>query len=177
MSNKELVINQQFGTPIRTRLYQTAGIFVAGIGIMWGMASLSWTIEHIIDPISLNLAWVVSGILQLLGEPVQQVGAMIQGPFGDLEITAAGTGIYQIIILSAGVLAWTKIAKERWYGIALGIFILMVINMIRILSIYASTLIIPDWLPFIEGVFWQGVMVLSVPLYWMYWVTKKSSSS
>jgi exosortase/archaeosortase family protein len=102
---------------------------------------------------------------------------MIKGPSGNLEITAAGTGIYQIIILSAGILAWSKTAREKWYGIALGSFILMVVNLIRILTIYPSTLSIPDWLPFIEGVFWQGVMVLSVPVYWIYWITKKSTSS
>jgi len=172
MSNEELIVHQQFGIPIRNRLYQTAGIFVAGIGIMWGMSSISWTIEYILNPIAFNLAWAVSWMLQLVGEPVQQIGTIIKAPSGDLEITAAGTGIYQIIILSAGILAWSTTAKERWYGIAIGIFILMVINFIRILTIYASTLIIPDWLPFIEGIFWQGVMVLSVPVYWMYWVTK-----
>jgi exosortase/archaeosortase family protein len=170
MSNEELTLHQQLGIPIRSRLYQTAGIFIAGIGIMWGMASLSWIIEHIINPISINLAWLISSMLQLFGEPVQQVGTMIKGPSVDFEITATGTGIYQIIILSAGIFAWAKTSRERWRGIIFGFIILMHLNVLRIFSIYLSTLIFPDWLPFVQGVFWQGVMVLYVPVYWMCWL-------
>jgi len=170
MISDELIIRQQIGLPIRTRIYQTAGIFITGIGILWALSSLPWVITYIITPLSLSLAWIVTGILQLFGEPVSQIGVVVNSPAVNLEITPACTGIYQIVVLITGILAWSSTARERWRGIAVGTIILMGINIFRITSIYYSALIIPEWVPFFHGVFWEGVMVLLVPVFWMFWV-------
>jgi exosortase/archaeosortase family protein len=174
MSSKELIINRQFGLPIRTRIYQTAGIFVAGIGILWALTSLPLAIDYLIKPLSIGQAWLINRMLQLLGEPVHQIGIAVNSSAVNLEITPACTGIYQIVVLIAGILAWSGTSRERWHGIALGAAILMGINIFRIITIYYTALAIPDWVPFFHGVFWEGVMVLLVPVYWMYWVNRIS---
>jgi exosortase/archaeosortase family protein len=170
MMNKELIINGQFDLPIRSRIYQTAGIFIAGMGVLWALTSLTWADEYFIKPLSISLAWIVTVLLQLLGEQVHQLGIFIKSPEANLEITPACTGLYQSVILITGILAWSITGRERWRGIVVGTVVLMGINIFRIISIYYSELIIPDWVPFIHGVFWEGIMVLLVPLFWMYWV-------
>jgi exosortase/archaeosortase family protein len=77
------------------------------------------------------------------------------------------------VLLIAGLVAWSSTGRERARGIIAGTIFLMSINIFRIVSIYYSALIIPEWVPFIHGVFWEGVMVLLVPLFWIYWVGKK----
>jgi len=170
MITEELIVSRQFEIPIRTRIYQTAGIFITGVGILWVLVSLPWALDYLIKPLSMGLAWLVTSILQLLGEPVSHAGIFITSPATNLEITPACTGLYQGIVLIAGILAWSSTARERWLGIAIGAFIVMGINIFRIVSIYYSAIIIPEWVPFIHGVFWEGVMVLLIPLFWMYWV-------
>jgi exosortase/archaeosortase family protein len=174
MSTEELIIRRQYILPIRSRIYHTAGIILCGIGILWGVTNLPWAIENLLEPLSAGLAWLVTGILQIFGEPVLQVGLVIKGPSANMVITPAGTGIFQIVILSTVIFAWAINTKKKWVGILLGIFILTAVNVLRIVTIYYCTLTIPDWIPFIEGIFWQGIMVLLVPLFWMYWITKKA---
>ena len=168
--NEELIINQHFGIPIRNGIYRTAGIFIVSTGILWTLINLPLAIAYLIDPLTLSLAWIVTAMLQALGEPVYQMGIVVNSPAVNLEITPVCTGIYQIVVLIAGILAWSNTAWERARGIISGTLILMSINIFRIISIYYSTLTIPQWVPFIHGVFWEGVMVLLVPLIWMYWV-------
>jgi exosortase/archaeosortase len=142
--SEELIISRQFDSPIRSRIYQTAGIFITGIGILWALTTLPWAIENFIKPLSIGLASIVTALLQLLGEPVHQVGIFINSPAANLEITPACTGLYQSIVLIAGILAWSSTGRERWRGIAVGASILMGINIFQIISIYYSAVIIPE---------------------------------
>ena len=164
----ELTINRPHDFPIRNRIYQTAGIFIAGTCILWALINIPWIITYLINPISLSLAWIVTAMLNLLGEPVHQMGVFVSSSMINLEVTPACTGIYQIVVLVTGLVAWSTTGRERSRGILAGIFLLMSINIFRILSIYYSILIIPEWVPFIHGVFWEGLMVLFVPLFWIY---------
>jgi exosortase/archaeosortase family protein len=176
MSHEELIIRRKFEIPIRTRIYQTSGIFVAGIGILWGVTSLPWANEYILEPLSLFTTWMVTGLLQLFGERVFQDGLFVRTNILNLEITPTLTGIYQIVILSVGIFAWSGNVRKSLRGIGIGISILVGANLLRIMCIYYCTLTTPDWLPFIQGVFWEGVMVLLVPLFWMYWAKRVSSN-
>lgn len=176
MSNEELIIRRQFSLPIRARIYQTVGIFIAGIGILWSLTSLPLAINYIVRPLSLSLAFIVSGTLQLLGEPVRQIGIVVTSSAVQLEITPACTGLYQIVVLITGLLAWTGTSGEKRRGIVIGFSLMMGINIIRIISIYYCALFIPDWVPFIHGVVWEGLMVLLVPLFWMMWARRLSTN-
>jgi exosortase/archaeosortase family protein len=172
--NTELTIHPSCDYPIRTGIYRTAGIFIACTGILWALISLSWIITTIIEPLSSSLAWTVTAILQILGQPVSQMGLFVNSPLINLEVTPACTGIYQIVVLIGGLIAWSTSGRERVRGILIGTSLLMSINIFRIISIYYSALIIPDWVPIIHGVVWEGVMVLFVPLFWIYWVNRSS---
>ncbi len=172
MSNEELIIKQHYGMPIRSRIYVTAGIILGGIGILWAISNLPWAAEYLLEPISLGTAWISAFILQLCNEPVFNDGLYLRNNFVYLEITPVLTGIYQIIILNVGIFAWSGTVRRSWRGILLGSSILVCINLVRIISIYYSVSIIPDWRPFFQGIFWEGVMVLYVPLFWMYWASR-----
>jgi exosortase/archaeosortase family protein len=168
----ELTIRQSEDYPIRNGIYRTAGIFIACTGILWAMINISFFITYLIEPFSLILAGIVTTILQLLRQPVYQMGSFINSPMINLEITPACTGIYQIIVLIGGLIASSSSGRERTRGIVTGSIVLMLLNIFRIVSIYYCALILSQWVPFIHGVFWEGVMVLFVPLFWIYWVSK-----
>lgn len=170
--NTELTIHRSQDDPIRSGIYRIAGILIACAGVLWAMINISFIITYLINPVSFILTRVVTTLLQLLGQPVHQTGLSVSSPLVNLKITPACTGIYQIVVLSGGLVALSKTGKERTRGIIQGSMILMGINIFRITSIYYVALLIPEWVPFIHGVFWEGVMVLFVPLFWIYWVGK-----
>jgi exosortase/archaeosortase family protein len=171
--NTELTIRQSQDDPIRSGIYRTAGIFIVSTGILWAMINIPSVVTYLINPLSFILAGIVTYILQLLGQPVYQMGLFVNSSIINMEVTPACTGIYQIVVLIGGLAAWSHTGRERTRGIVTGSIILMSINIFRIVSIYYSALIIPEWVPFVHGVFWEGVMVLYVPLFWIYWVGKK----
>jgi len=141
-------------------------------GILWALINISFIIDYLINPLSFILAGVVTFILQLFGQPVFQMGLFVKSPLITMEVTPACTGLYQIVVLIAGLIAWSGTGREKTRGIIIGSIILININMFRITSIYYTALIIPEWVPFVHGVFWEGIMVLYVPLFWIYWVGK-----
>jgi exosortase/archaeosortase family protein len=168
----EFTIPRSSEYPIRSGIYRTAGIFIVCTAILWTLINISWMITYLIDPLSLSLAWFASILLQIFGQSVHQAGLFINSPLINLEVTPACTGIYQIVVLIGGLVAWSTTGRERNRGIVIGIIALMSINIIRLVSIYYCALSIPDWVPFFHGVFWEGVMVLFVPLFWMFWVNR-----
>ena len=172
--NSELTIPRTQDYPIRNGIYRTAGILIVCTGILWALIKIPLTITYLIEPLSFGLAWIVTAMLQLLEQPVNQMGFFINSPVVNFEVTPAITGIYQIVVLIGGLVAWSTSGRERVRGIMIGTSLLMSINIFHIISIYFSALIIPDWVPFIHGVFWEGVMVLFVPLFWIYWVNRSS---
>lgn len=172
--NTELTISRSHEYPIRNGIYRTAGIFIVCTGVLWILINISWMNIYLIEPLALSLAWIVSLLLQLLGHSVYQTGLFINSPMMNLEVTPACTGIYQIVVLIGGLLAWSATRRERNRGIITGIIALMSFNIIRLVSIYYCALYIPEWVPFFHGVFWEGIMVLFVPLFWIYWVNRFS---
>jgi len=172
--NTELTITRTQDYPIRNGIYRTAGIFIVCTGILWVLINISWIITYLIEPLAFSLVWMVSAMLELLGQPVYQRGFFLNSPVINFEVTPAFTGIYQIVVLIGGLIAWSTSGRERLQGILIGTSLLMSINIFRIISIYFSALIIPEWVPLIHGVFWEGVMVLFVPLFWIYWVNRSS---
>jgi len=172
--NTELTISRTQDYPIRNGIYKTGGIFIACSGILWALINIPLIITYLIEPLSLSLAWIVSMLLNLLGQPVNQMAFFINSPVINFEVTPVITGIYQIVVLVGGLVAWSTSGRERVRGILIGTSLLMSINIFRIISIYFSALIIPDWVPFIHGVFWEGVLVLFVPLFWIFWVNRTS---
>ena len=170
--NTEITISRSHESPIRSGIYRTAGVFIVCTGILWALINISVMITYLMEPLSISLAWVVSFLLKLMGQPVHQAGAFITSPLINLEVTAACTGVYQIVVLIGGLFAWSTTGKERNHGIVMGVIVLMSINIIRLVSIYYFALYIPDWVPFFHSVFWEGVVVLFVPLFWIIWANR-----
>ncbi len=80
--------------------------------ILWTLINLPWAIAYLIDPLTLSLAWIVTVMLQTLGEPVYQIGNVVTSPVVNLEITPACTGLYQSVVLIAGILAWRSALND-----------------------------------------------------------------
>jgi exosortase/archaeosortase family protein len=175
--SEKLYTHRRFGILISNRIYRSAWIFIAATAIFWLLLHSLLVNACLIDPLALSLARLVSSSLQAVGEPVFQVGAVIVSPAINMEITPACTGLYQIMVLSAGILAWSAPLRKQVFGIVFAALIIMSINTIRIFSIYYSALIISHWVAFIHGVLWEVIMIFLIPLTWLYWVRTISAGN
>jgi len=175
MSSK-LISNPPLAFVPGLRVSRTVGIFITSAGIFFALLQSSWILDHVVGPLAVSLAWVVQGILSVLGEPVYQSGSCVASTAVSMEITPACTGLYQIAFLISAILSWPATAWKRWHGIAVGVITLLTLNIIRLLSIYFCALTFPAAIPFLHDVLWETLMILFVPLIWLSWAWYCSAS-
>ena len=172
----KLITHPPFAFVRGLRVFRIIGIFVSGIGIFFVLLQSSWILDHVVGPLAVSLAWVVQGILSVLGEPVYQSGSCVASTAVSMEITPACTGLYQIAFLISAILSWPATAWKRWHGIAAGVITLLTLNIIRLLSIYFCALTFPAAIPFLHDLLWETLMILFVPLIWLSWAWYFSES-
>jgi len=146
------------------------GIFICGTAIFLMLLQLPVIRHYLLTPLAFALAWLLNGILTVLGEPVYQFGTLIIGPAINMEITPACTGLYQITFLWITIISWPAADSKRLSGFMHGSLFLIILNIFRIISIYYGALLFPSWIPFFHDIFWEGVMILMVPFIWLMWL-------
>ena len=154
--------NSGWGRPLR--------IFICGTAIFLILIQLPVIRHYLLTPLAFALAWLLNGILTVLGEPVHQLGTLIIGPAINMEITPACTGLYQISFLWIAILSWPAPGSKRLSGFVHGALFLLILNIFRIISIYYGALLFPSWIPFFHDIFWEGVMILMVPFVFLMWM-------
>jgi len=150
---------------------RTLGIFIAGTAFCLILLHLPFIRHHTFPPLALALSWLLTHLLHILGQPVYQLGTLIIGPAVNLEITPACTGLYQISFLWIAIFSWPAGFKERFTAFISGTLFLIILNIFRIISIYYGALVFPSWIPFFHDIFWEVIMILTVPFIWLIWIT------
>ena len=105
-----------------------------------------------------------SGIAFLMG--VVQLGG-----FG-VRIIEECTGIFEAIIFVAAVLAFPTSLARKAIGVALGVPLLYVVNVLRILVLLVVGSSWPAVFEFMHLYFWQATLILMITSVWLLWIFK-----
>ena len=82
------------------------------------------------------------------------------------------TGIFEVIIFVAAVLAFPTSWAKRMVGLAMGIPMLYVFNVVRILVLILVGRYQPDVFEFMHIYFWQATLILMITSVWLLWIFK-----
>ena len=82
------------------------------------------------------------------------------------------TGVFEVIIFVAAVLAFPTIWAKRLIGLAMGIPLLYVFNVVRILVLILVGRYYPDVFEFMHLYFWQATLILMITSVWLLWIFK-----
>ena len=115
------------------------------------------------------LAEACAPILRLLGHDVTVSGTSIHGPRFSTEIVMGCDGIEMIALFVAAVLASPVGLRSRLLCIVVGTVILMMINLVRIVSLFCIGVYFPNALDVIHLDVWPGVLIVLVLLSWLLW--------
>ncbi len=82
------------------------------------------------------------------------------------------TGVFEVIIFVAAVLAFPTTWAKRLIGLAMGIPMLYIFNVVRILVLILVGRYQPDVFEFMHLYFWQATLILMITSVWLLWIFK-----
>jgi len=117
-------------------------------------------------------AHIVGGLLDIGGMNVSYHERFISAPKLAVEIIEECTGLYEIVIFIAAVLAYPATRREKIIGIAGGIVLLYALNIARMVFLVVVGNARPDWFDFFHIYFWQATLILMITSVWLLWIVK-----
>ncbi len=110
--------------------------------------------------------------LKLLGVTVRVSGRVVSLPNFSIEVVGECTGLYEMLIFLAAMIAYPASWKKKLIGGGLGIPFLYVINIIRMIFITLVANWSPKTFDFLHMYFWQVAMILIIVSVWVLWIEK-----
>ena len=116
-----------------------------------------------LDPLTRITAWMTVSILNGLGTDCLRDGLVVYKPEGfAYEVYYRCTGFLSIYVLSVAVFASRGRFKDKVIGLVVGIPVLLVINLVRLVSLFLIGVAKPDYVEFVHDFVWQGVILVVV---------------
>jgi len=140
---------------------------------------LTTTFPFLSDRFNPQLTWLmvatadVTGFfLKLFGLTVRVSGRIVSLPNFSIEVVGECTGLYEMLIFLAAMIAYPAGWKKKLIGAGLGIPSLYVINVIRMIFITMMGNWSPQTFDFLHMYFWQVAMILIIVTVWVLWIEK-----
>jgi exosortase/archaeosortase family protein len=146
-------------------------VFMAVLGVL----VLAGYRESVLGPPLAGLcaltAKAVFAALQMLGVPATLSGTILSHPGGfACEIYFRCTGFLPVVCLTAAILASPGRALRKLVGIALGVPLLLALNLVRVVHVFLVGVTRPELFELVHGVAWEAAIVSAVIGIWWTWL-------
>lgn len=110
--------------------------------------------------------------LSVFSSEVRLNGKMVW--FGNfvVKIIDECTGIYEMLIFTAAVLAFPTTWRDKGLGILMGCPMIYLFNLLRIAMLIVVGRFWPPAFDFMHVYFWQATMIVMITTVWLIWITK-----
>ena len=141
-------------------------IFCAAALFGFAFEVIPWVNEHGIQPFITGLAWLAGGLIRLLGGWADVTEAVIRHPGNGFAIKIANgcSGLEAVILLAAGVLAFPATWSERALGWMAGAAAIMMLNVLRVMSLYYIGQYSREWFDWAHLYAWDVLIMIDGPV-------------
>jgi exosortase H (IPTLxxWG-CTERM-specific) len=109
-------------------------------------------------------------VLKQLGMCVEQRGTVVSDIHGfAYEIQFRCTGILPACAFALSILASPANGRRKLIGLALGIPLVFLLNMVRLIHLFFIGVYRPEWFNFAHHYAWEGAIILGVLALWLAW--------
>jgi archaeosortase B (VPXXXP-CTERM-specific) len=163
--------------PFRRALSNPAYGFVARFALLLGIEVALYPIAtrrwfSAVQALTAGTARLDYLLLRAAGADASLDGNLVQlGDFG-VRIIEECTGIYEVIIFVAAVLAFPTSLRKKAVGVAFGVPLLYLFNVLRILVLLGVGRFRPGLFEFMHLYFWQATLILMITSVWLLWIFK-----
>ncbi|MCK5126495.1 MAG: exosortase H [candidate division Zixibacteria bacterium] len=155
----------------KKRLYQFIGLFLGLLllgSVIYPFASV-WLNNEILSFMKFT-ASVCGGILAAFSNDVTQNGRFVTIYGFTVEIIEECTGIMEMLIFLAALLAYPTSWKSKAIGAFTGIPILYLFNILRIVFLTVVGAYYHNLFKFMHLFFWQATLILMITTVWVLWI-------
>lgn len=129
-------------------------------------------------PLAVLTARVTAAILQSVGLPAQREEAILSHPDGfSYEIAYTCTGVLPAVTFIVCLLACSGSVREKLAGIALGVPVLLAVNLLRLVHLYYLGVYMPGAFGFAHEVMWEALLGVAFIGSWLVWLKRVRQTS
>ena len=147
--------------------------FVMKLAAFMGVFLLAYRddlIGRVLGPWVELTARMTVALLHLLGEDALRAGSQIHHPGGfAYEIYYRCTAMLPAALLAALTFASTACLRRKIIGMALGVSVLIALNLIRLVHLYHLGVHRPDLFEVSHGVVWELILIMATLGLWWLW--------
>ncbi len=151
------------------------GIFLL-LMILFYRVFYVWMYEDYLENVFTTVnATIGSALINLFGYGTSTDGALIQGDFV-MNVKRGCDAIEPIGLASSIILAYPTVFKRKLPGLLMGIGVLLLINLVRIVTLYMTGIHAPKFFEVMHLEVWQFIFIVLAVLYsilWIRWDGKK----
>jgi archaeosortase B (VPXXXP-CTERM-specific) len=126
----------------------------------------------IVEAMMNGTAWIVSTILSIFTADVTADGKMVVFKTFPVKIIEECTGIYEMLIFTAAVMAFPTGIKNKISGLSFGIPLMYLFNVVRIIALMIVGNYAYSVFNFMHLYFWQVTLILMITSVWVVWIIK-----
>ena len=126
----------------------------------------------IVEGMMVGTAQVEGFILGIFSSTANATGKLVTFGNFPVKIIEECTGIYEILIFMAAVMAFPTSLKKKGIGLAFGIPLMYLFNVIRILVLIIVGSYYYEIFDFMHLYFWQVTLILMITSVWVLWILK-----
>jgi archaeosortase B (VPXXXP-CTERM-specific) len=115
---------------------------------------------------------VVGLVLNFLGMETQVKQQFLTLENFGIEVVVECTGLHEIFIFLAAILAYPANLKKKFWGVLLGIPFIFLVNIVRMVFITAISNYKPSAFQFLHLYFWQVTLIMIILCAWILWIEK-----
>lgn len=159
----------------RSAILRPLLFFVLIMGTFYAVWATPFFQKNILSKIASGNALFGSYLLNIFGLNTQSLGEQIMNSQFSVNVKAGCDGLEAIMICVAGILVFPSNWSQKLKGIVLGVAFLLLLNLIRIASLFATGIYYPKAFDFMHLDFWQVVFIvlaILTVLLWIQWVNK-----
>lgn len=150
-----------------------AGSFLLVCLIFYWITNMAW-FSSFRAPILSMYSGISAGILNIFGYGVESNREIISSDNFSVSIEegcdAIAPAILYIVSVAIFPISWSK----KWQGLLYGLLAIVILNIVRIVTLYLTGIHIPSLFEFMHVDFWQAIFIVftvGVWIYWMRWAT------
>ena len=153
-------------------VFKFVALFAVFMGLFYVVDAIPY-VKSTIFPAYLRLnAQASGGIISIFEDSTKVVGESISSPRYSLSIARGCDAVEPSALFVAGVLAFPAALMSKLPGLLIGTFCLMVINQIRIISLFYVGIYWPKAFHIMHVDVWQAVFIFLAILFWTLWALR-----
>lgn len=153
-------------------IFQFVGLFVVLMGIYWGLTMLDTVNKTLIPSYMRFYAQASASVINIFGEKASASGTEVMSSRYSVNIKHGCDALAPSALFIAAVLAFPASIRSKIPGLIAGTFVLAVINLVRIISLFYTGIYFPKWFETMHVDVWQPAFILISLTLWVMWALR-----